>query len=80
MPKPTGADKPQVISTEPKATASISHSFKQLVESKKVGIFYQGYPRDCLSNDQIKAIQEAILQKNVHLEEGSVKPKFLGFI
>lgn len=76
MPKSTGADKPRIISTTPKVTVSIS--FKQVVESKKVGIFHQGYPENSLLNDQIKTIQEAILQKNVDLEEGSVKPKFLG--
>jgi hypothetical protein len=75
-PIPTGAELPRDTSKAPKDTAPIS--FKQAVEGKKVGILHQGFPKDCLSNDQLKAIQEAILQKIVDLEEGSVKPKFLG--
>jgi hypothetical protein len=75
-PTPTGGVLPQDTSMAPKVTAPIS--FKQAVEGKKVGILHQGFPEDSLSNDQMKAIQEAILQKIVDLEEGSVKPKFLG--
>src|ERR1700739_992770 len=75
-PTPTGVDSPQDTSEAPKAKAPIS--FKEATEGRKVGILHQGFPGDCLSNDQMKAIQGAILQKIVDLEEGAVKPKFLG--
>lgn len=42
-----------------------------------MGILLRGYPEDGLLNDQMRAIQEVILQKNANLEEVSVKPKFL---
>lgn len=58
--------------------APIAPSFKQALEGKKIGIFSVNYPEDSLTTEQMNMVQEAILMKIIDLDEGSIKPKFLG--
>lgn len=53
-------------------------SFKQVLEGKKIGVLHQNFPEVNLTTNQMKVLQEAILERIMEKEEGSMKRKFLG--
>lgn len=55
-------------------------SFKQVLEGRKVGIFHGKHPEGNLDADQLRAVQEAVINKILVVKEDSVKSKFLGTI
>lgn len=58
--------------------ASTSASYKQTLECKRVGILPAQYPEVLLTTEQLKAIQDDILNKIIENKKGTIKPSFLG--
>lgn len=66
--------------TASQETVSAAPNFKQVLAREKVGIFHQSYPETGLTTEQMRSVQETILQNIMDLQEDSIKPKFLGTI
>lgn len=50
------------------------------MDGKKVGVIDKRYPEIYLNTEQLKAIQETIIEEILKMEEGSLQSKFLGTV
>lgn len=70
---PGGSKNPQEVTT-----SSLDVNFSQALQSAKVGITYQRYPEVILITEEMKAIQDAILQEREEAERVSPTHKMGG--
>ena len=58
--------------------AGSQRSYRQVLTGMKLGIIPESFPGTLLTVDQMKATQEAIMDRIVEQKDGATKPKFLG--
>lgn len=69
--------KAKVPKANPQPRDQPKASFSAALEGVKVGILPKAYPETLLTNDQLKLIQDEILEKVIEQEEAELKPRFL---
>ncbi|KAI5697795.1 uncharacterized protein LOC103519356 [Diaphorina citri] len=71
------SQKPISVGSEAVPESSATTSFTNALKSMKVGVFSEKYPKEILTNEQMAAIQDQILEK-ITEKEGGPDPQFSG--